>query len=89
MRACSHIAERSLSYAKDNASEHNESLLSHCRAQLILCKDNASERNESLLLHCRAQLILCKNKQNISYAEIISHKNNRTTTLCKQLLKNN
>ena len=67
MRTCSHIAERSLSYAKDNASE----------------------RNESLLLHCRAQLILCKNKQNISYAEIISHKNNRTTTLCKQLLKNN
>lgn len=67
MRACSHIAERSLSYAKDNASE----------------------RNESLLLHCRAQHILCKNKQNISYAEIISHKNNRTTTLCKQLLKNN
>ena len=57
--------------------------------KLILCKDNASERKESLLFISRAQLILCKNKQNISYAEIISHKNNRTTTLCKQLLKNN
>ena len=67
MRACSLFPERSLSYAKDNASE----------------------RNESLLFISRAQLILCKNKQNISYAEIISHKNNRTTTLCKQLLKNN
>ena len=57
--------------------------------KLILCKDNANERKESLLFISRAQLILCKNKQNISYAEIISHKNNRTTTLCKQLLKNN
>ena len=39
MRACSHIAECSLSYDKDNANERNESLLSHCRVQLILCKD--------------------------------------------------
>ena len=45
---------------KDYASERNESLLSNCRAQLILCKDYASERNESLLSNCRTQLILCK-----------------------------
>ena len=44
----------------DYASERNESLLSNCRAQLILCKDYASERNENLLSNCRAQLILCK-----------------------------
>ena len=25
---------------KDNANERNESLLSNCRVQLILCKDN-------------------------------------------------
>ena len=81
---------------KDNASECNSKAgrrsltrLDTAEPQLILCKDNASERKESLLFISRAQLILCKNKQNISYAEIISHKNNRTTTLCKQLLKNN
>ncbi|MEE1359905.1 MAG: hypothetical protein U0K50_08795, partial [Segatella copri] len=48
---------------KDNANERNESLLSNCRVQLILCKDNANERNESLLSNCRVQLILCKVKQ--------------------------
>ena len=72
------VHKKNVSYVTVNAKAHN-----------ILCKDNASERKESLLFISRAQLILCKNKQNISYAEIISHKNNRTTTLCKQLLKNN
>ena len=33
------LPSRSLSYDKDNANERNESLLSHCRVQLILCKD--------------------------------------------------
>jgi len=28
------------STGKDNANERNESLLSNCRVQLILCKDN-------------------------------------------------
>ena len=28
-------------WCKDNANERNESLLSNCRVQLILCKDNA------------------------------------------------
>ena len=38
----------------------NESLLSDCRVQPILCKDSANERNESLLSDCRVQPILCK-----------------------------
>ena len=32
-------AEPKLILCKDNANERNESLLSHCRVQLILCKD--------------------------------------------------
>ena len=54
MRDCSHIAECSLSYAmtvqgecssksvicNDNANEGNESLLSYCRVQPVICKDN-------------------------------------------------
>ena len=39
MRACSHIAECSLSYDKDNANERKVSLLTVSRVQLILCKD--------------------------------------------------
>ena len=63
MRVYSQIAECSLSHGKDNANERNESLLSNCRVQLILCKDNANERNESLLSNCRVQLILCKDNE--------------------------
>ena len=48
----------------DSASERNESLLSNCRVQPILCKDSASERNTSLLEYCRAQPILCKDSKN-------------------------
>ena len=32
-------AEMQLILCKDNANERNESLLSNCRVQLILCKD--------------------------------------------------
>ena len=39
MRACSHIAECSLSYDKDNANERKVNLLTVSRVQLILCKD--------------------------------------------------
>ena len=46
---------------KNSASEGNESLLSYCRAQPVLCKNSASEGNESLLSYCRAQPVLCKN----------------------------
>jgi hypothetical protein len=49
-----------LSTHKDNANEHNESLLSNCRVQLIFYKDNANEYNESLLSNCRVQLIFYK-----------------------------
>ena len=34
------IAEPKLILCKDNANESNESLLLHCRVQLILCKIN-------------------------------------------------
>ena len=34
-----YYAEMQLILCKDYASERNESLLSNCRAQLILCKD--------------------------------------------------
>mgnify|MGYP004456240817 CR=1 FL=1 len=30
-------------FCKDNANERNESLLSNCRMQLILCKDNKKD----------------------------------------------
>ena len=67
MRACSYIAECSLSYAKIMQGECNSKAgkrsftgLDIAEPKLILCKDNANERNESLLLHCRVQLILCK-----------------------------
>ena len=30
-------------FCKDNANERNESLLSNCRVQLILCKDNKKD----------------------------------------------
>jgi hypothetical protein len=67
MRACSYIAECSLSYAKIMRGERSSKAGKPCftgldiaEPKLILCKDNASERNESLLLHCRVQLILCK-----------------------------
>ena len=53
------------------------------------CNSKAGKRSFTGLDTAEPKLILCKNKQNMSYAEIISHKNNRTTTLCKQLLKNN
>ena len=46
---------------KNSASEGNESLLSDCRAQPVLCKNSASECNESLFSDCRAQPVLCKN----------------------------
>lgn len=46
---------------KNSASECNESLLSDCRAQPVLCKNSARERNESLLSDCRVQPVLCKN----------------------------
>jgi len=36
MKACFQIAERSLFYWKNSASECNESLLSDCRAQPVL-----------------------------------------------------
>gem|GEM_PF-5212266 len=39
MRARSQIAECSLSYDKDSANERNESTLTNCRVQPILCKD--------------------------------------------------
>ena len=32
-----------LIFCKDNANERNESLLSNCRMQLILCKDNKKD----------------------------------------------
>ena len=32
-----------LIFSKDNANERNESLLSNCRMQLILCKDNKKD----------------------------------------------
>lgn len=32
-----------LIFCKDNANEHNESLLSNCRMQLIFCKDNKKD----------------------------------------------
>ena len=32
-----------LIFCKDNANERNESLLSNCRVQLILCKDNKKD----------------------------------------------
>ena len=34
-----YYAEMQLIFGKDNANERNESLLSNCRVQLILCKD--------------------------------------------------
>ena len=46
---------------KNSASEGNESLLSDCRAQPVLCKNSASEGNESLFSNCRAQPVLFKN----------------------------
>ena len=46
---------------KNSASERNESLLSDCRAQPVLCKNSASEGNESLFSNCRAQPVLFKN----------------------------
>ena len=46
MRACSYIAEPKLILFKDNANECNESLLLHCRVQLILCKDNARREQQ-------------------------------------------
>ena len=57
--------------AKDSASERNESSLSNCRTQPILCKDSASERNESLLSNCRAQPILCKDKKLMLFLNFI------------------
>ena len=46
---------------KNSASERNESLLSDCRAQPVLCKNSASECNESLFSDCRVQPVLFKN----------------------------
>ena len=86
MRACSHIAECSLSYDKDNANERKVSLLTVSRVQLILCKDNANERNESLLSHCRVQLILCKDTTfplKCNYHDFIYHKAMRIIRLCR------
>lgn len=50
---------------KTAQAKAKESLLSICRAQLILCKNNASEGKESLLSICRAQLILCKGSKKL------------------------
>ena len=74
------------SAGKYNANERNESLLSNCRVQLILCKDNANERNESLLSHCRVQLILCKDTTfplKCNYHDFIYHKAMRIIHLCR------
>ena len=46
---------------KNSASDGNESLLSDCRAQPVLCKNSASERNDTMFSDCRAQPVLCKN----------------------------
>ena len=65
MRACSYIAECSLSYAKimqgecsSKAVKRSFTRLDIAEPKLILCKDNANECNESLLLHCRAEAYL-------------------------------
>ena len=67
MKACSYIAECSLSYAKIMRGERSSKAGKPCftgldiaEPKLILCKDNANESNENLLLHCRVQLILYK-----------------------------
>ena len=52
MKVYFQIAECSLSYAKIMQIERNESLLSNCRVQLILCKDNANhDKDERNLLN--------------------------------------
>ncbi|WP_443731742.1 hypothetical protein, partial [Segatella buccae] len=61
---------------QDSANESNESLLSNCRAQPILCKDSANESNESSLSNCRAQPILCKDKANRQNDKIFGHISN-------------
>jgi len=61
MGACSLIAERSLFYSKNSASEGNGSLLADCRVQPVLFKNSASERNESLLTDCRVHPVFCWN----------------------------
>ena len=50
---------------QNNTRNRKKSLLSICRAQLILCKNNASERKESLLSICRTKLILCKGSKKL------------------------
>ena len=46
---------------KNSASERDESLLSDCRAQPVLCKNSASECDETMFSDCRAQPVLFKN----------------------------
>ena len=67
MKACSYIAECSISFTKIMQGERSSKAGKPCftgldiaESKLILCKDNANESNENLFLHCRVQLIFCK-----------------------------
>ena len=72
MRACSYIAECSLSYAKimqgecsSKAGKRSFTRLDTAEPQPVICNDNANERHKSLLLFARVQLIIYKD--NIKY----------------------
>ena len=82
MRACSLIAECSLSYAKITQGECNSKVgklsfhnFDTAEPKLILCKDNANERKESLLSISRVQLILCKDNISDLHSQKYESKN--------------
>ena len=80
MRACSYIAECSLSYTKimqgersSKAGKRSFTGLDIAEPKLILCKDNANESNESLLLFSRVQLIFCKDNASERNESLLLH----------------